>query len=94
MTNLLIILTLAVTGVIIVVLVIYLVAIIAALWSAKNSLAQLAGGLRTIRDHTQPLPEHMQNINGGLAALLQQLLAVNHHLDAVVKVAQRKVQKA
>ena len=93
MTSLLLTLSVVVTAVIIIVLVVYLIAIIAALWSAKRSLAKLAGGLIAIRDNTQPLPEHMQKINGGLAALLQELLAVNNNLDAVVSVAQGKEQK-
>ena len=93
MNSLLVILSVAITGVIIVVLVVYLIAIIAALWSAKNSLKKLAGGLIAIRDNTQPLPEHMQTINSGLSALLQELLAVNNNLDDVVSIAQTKEQK-
>ena len=90
MTQLLLYLSLAVTAAVVLVLVVYLVAIIFALWSAKNSLAKLAGGLIAIRDHTQPLGDHMKSINGGLSALLEGLLAVNGDLAAIVKVAQGK----
>lgn len=90
MTQLLLYLTLAVTGAVVLVLVIYLVGIIWALWGAKNSLAKLAGGLIAIRDHTQPLDRHMKAINNGLSALLTGLLGVNGDLAAIVKVTQRK----
>ena len=87
MTQLLLYLTLAVTGVVVLVLVIYLVGIIIALWSAKTSLAKLAGGLIAIRDHTAPLGAHVKTINEGLGALLAGLLAVNGDFAAIVKVA-------
>ena len=90
MTALLLYLTLGVTAAVVLVLVIYLVGIIIALWGAKNSLAKLAGGLIAIRDNTQPLGEHVQAINGGLSALLKGLLAVNGDLAAIVRVAQGK----
>lgn len=87
MTQLLLYLSLAVTGLVVVVLVIYLVGIIIALHGAKANLAKLAGGLIAIRDQTAPLGGHMKNINGGLGALLTGLLAVNDDLAAIVKVA-------
>ena len=90
MTALLLYLTLGVTAAVVLVLVIYLVGIIIALWGAKNSLAKLAGGLVAIRDNTQPLGEHVQAINGGLSTLLKGLLAVNGDLAAIVRVAQGK----
>lgn len=90
MTALLLYLTLGVTAAVVLVLVIYLVGIIIALWGAKNSLAKLAGGLIAIRDNTQPLGEHVQAINGGLSTLLKGLLAVNGDLAAIVRVAQGK----
>lgn len=90
MTALLLNLSLAVTALVVLVLVAYLVGIIVALWGAKAALSQLAGGLIAIRDNTQPLGEHVQTINGGLGTLLTGLLAVNDDLAAVVKVAQRK----
>ncbi len=87
MTQLLLVLTLTVTLIVIVVLVAYLVGIIIGLWKAKNDLASLAGGLIAIRDNTEPLPAHIQNINGGLSALLSGLLIVNGNLAAIVGVA-------
>ena len=90
MTALLLTLTLAVTAAVVLVLVAYLLGIIVALWGARNSLAQLAGGLIAVRDNTQPLGEHVRAINGGLSALLAGLLAVNADLAAIVKVAQGK----
>jgi len=70
------------------VLVVYLLGIIYALWSAGSDLQKLAGGLIAIRDNTDPLGEHMQAVNGGLSSLLVELLAVNNNLAAIVKVAQ------
>ena len=90
MTVLLLYLTLGVTAAVVLVLVVYLVGIIIALWGAKNFLAQLAGGLIAVRDNTQPLGEHVQAINGGLSTLLKGLLAVNADLAAIVRVAQGK----
>ncbi len=90
MTTLLLYLTLGVTAAIVLVLVVYLIGIIIALWGAKNSLAKLAGGLVAIRDNTQPLGGHIQGINGGLSTLLKGLLAVNGDLAAIVRVAQGK----
>ena len=93
MTALLLYLTLAVTAAVALVLVVYLIGIIIALWGAGNSLAKLAGGLVAIRDNTQPLGEHVQAVNGGLATLLSGLLAVNGDLVAIVKVAQAMQQR-
>jgi len=90
MTTLLLYLTLAVTAAVVLVLVVYLIGIIIALWGAKNSLAKLAGGLVAVRDNTQPLGGHIQGINGGLSTLLIGLLAVNGDLAAIVRVAQGK----
>ena len=90
MTTLLLTLTLIVTFTVVLVLVIYLLGIIVALAGAKRSLAQLAGGLIAIRDHTQPLGDKVGAINGGLTALLNGLLGVNGDLAAIVRVAQGK----
>ncbi len=90
MTQLLLYLTLGVTAAVVLVLVVYLLGIIFALWGAKNSLNKLAGGLIAIRDNTDPLGDHMKAINGGLSTLLKGLLEVNGNLAAIVKVAQGK----
>ena len=90
MTQLLLVLSLAVTAAIVLALVIYLVGIIIALWGAGSHLKALAGGLIAIRDNTAPLSEDIPVINGALSALLKGLLAVNDNLAAIVKVAQGK----
>lgn len=90
MTQLLLVLSLGVTAAVVLVLVIYLVGIIFALWSAKNSLSRLAGGLIAIRDHTAPLGGHVKTINDGLGALLNGLLGVNGDLAAIVNVTKGK----
>ena len=90
MTSTLLTLTLIVTAAIVLVLVVYLVGIIIALWGAKRSLAQLAGALVAIRDNTAPLGDKIGALNGGLSTLLQGLLGVNGDLAAVVRVAQGK----
>lgn len=90
MTAWLLTLTLAVTFAVVLVLVVYLLGIIVALWGAKRSLAQLAGRLVAIRDHTAPLGDKLGAINGGLTTLLQGLLGVNGDLAAIVRVAQGK----
>ena len=90
MSSMLLPLTLIVIFAVVLVLVVYLVGIIIALWGAKRSLAKLAGGLVAIRDHTAPLGEKVGAINGGLATLLQGLLGVNGDLAAIVRVAQGK----
>lgn len=90
MTAWLLTLTLVVTFTVVLVLVVYLLGIIVALWGAKRSLAKLAGGLVAIRDHTAPLGDKLGAINGGLSTLLQGLLGVNGDLAAIVRVAQGK----
>ncbi len=90
MTTLLLYLTLGVTAAIVLVLVVYLIGIIIALYGAKKNLAKLAGGLVAVRDNTHPLGQHIQSINGGLSTLLKGLLAVNGDLAAIVRVAQGK----
>jgi hypothetical protein len=90
MTTVLLYASLAVVAAVVLVLVVYLVGIIVALWGAKRSLAKLAGGLIAIRDHTAPLGDKVGAINGGLTTLLRGLLGVNGDLEAVVRVAQGK----
>ena len=90
MTALLLTVTLVVTFTVVLVLVVYLLGIIVALWGAKRSLAKLAGGLVAIRDHTAPLGDKLGAINGGLSTLLQGLLGANGDLAAIVRVAQGK----
>lgn len=87
MTALLLDISLLLTAVVVLALVVYLIGIIIALAQAQASLARLAKGLVAVRDHTRPLPHHMQAINHDLSTLLQGLLAVNANLAAIVDVA-------
>ena len=90
MTNILLMLTLAVIAAVVLVLVVYLLGVIIALWKTITNLSNLAGGLIAIRDQTDPLPEHLSAVNGGLVELLNRLLAVNGNLAAIVSVAKRQ----
>ncbi len=90
MTQLLIVISLIVTTAVVLVVVGYLIAIIIALLGAIRHLSNLAGGLSTVKENTDPLGEHVQTINGGLSSLLKGLLSVNNNLAAVVKVAESK----
>jgi len=87
MTQLLLYLSLAVTGVVVLVLVAYLTGVIVALWGAKNSLAKLVAGLVAVRDNAANLPKDLPAVNNGLTKLLEGLLAVNGNLAGIVKVA-------
>jgi len=90
MTNLLVILSLALITAVVLVLVGYLLGIIAALWGAGTYLKKLAGGLEAVRANTSPLPEDIPVINGALKKLLTGLLEVNGNLAAIVDVASKK----
>ncbi len=90
MTQLLLVISLAVTTAVVLVVVGYLVAIIIALRGAIKNLSDLAGGLSAVKENTDPLGEHVQTINGGLSVVLKELLSVNGNLAAVVKVAEGK----
>ena len=87
MTQLLLVLSLALAAVIVLVVVGYLIAIIVALLGAFRNLSALAGGLIAIKDNTSPLGVHVNSINGGLSTLLKGLLRVNGNLAAIVKLA-------
>jgi hypothetical protein len=78
--------TLAVTAVVVVVLVGYLVAVALALTRANRNLAHLAGGLEAIESHSHPLPEHLAAINGALITLSGGLRSVDRHLVGIRQV--------
>jgi len=78
--------TLAITGVVVVVLVIYLLGIIIALRRAGTHLEKLAGGLQKIANDTEPLQAHLTTINGALGQLEKGLRAVDANLVGVAKV--------
>jgi len=77
----LLILTLITTGLVVLALAGYLIAIAWALVDTKRSVAAIADGLEAVRDHTAPLPEKLTTINGALGALLGGLEAADRHLD-------------
>ena len=88
MITLLTTLSLILTGAIVGVVAVYLILIFLALKRAADHLQVLADGLVRIRDDTAPLESKVGTINGGLARLVDPLLAVNDHLAAIVAVAQ------
>ena len=77
----LLILTLITTGLVVLALAGYLIAIAWALLDTRRSVAAIADGLEAVRDHTAPLPERLTTINGALGALLGGLEAADAHLD-------------
>ncbi len=78
--------TLVVLALVVLVLAFYLISVIFTLTKANRKLVQLAGGLEAIRDHTQPLPQHLTTINGALADLQQGLRSVDSHLVGIAGV--------
>lgn len=64
----------------------YLIAIAWALHQAKKSVAAIADGLEAVRGHTQPLPEKLTTINGGLGTLLGGLRVADGHLGRAASV--------
>jgi uncharacterized protein YoxC len=68
------------------VLVVYLIGIIIALWRAGNHLKELAGGLQKIENDTRPLTGHLTTINGALDQLHGGLSSVNKHLASIAGV--------
>lgn len=73
-------LTLATVAVVVLVLVVYLLLILKTLRDARASVAAIADGLEAVQRQSDPLPEHLTTINGGLSALLQGLRAADGHL--------------
>ena len=77
--------TLAVVAVIVLVLAVSLILIALALRNANRNLAQLAGGLEAIRDHTAPLADDLTTINGAAVAWRDRLLAVDGNLLEIIR---------
>ena len=80
--------TLAVVLIIVLVVAYHLIGIYVALKRGADHLESLAGGLVAIRDNTAPLNGKVDEINTGLAGLLEPLLTTNRNLGAIVKVAE------
>ena len=83
---LLVSLTYVVAGLVVLVLVVYLVGIIVALWRAGTHLAGLAGGLEKVAADTEPLVGRVSTINGALGSLRDRLAAVDQHLLGIARV--------
>ena len=79
--------TLAVVLIIVLVVAYHLIGIYVALKRGADHLEALAGGLVAIRDNTAPLNSQVDEINKGLAGLVEPLLATNGNLGAIIKVA-------
>ena len=77
--------TLVITGLIVVVLVAYLIAIIIALRKAGNHLQRLASKLQNVADDTSPLGDRLDTINGALGHLHEGLHSVDKHLIGIAK---------
>lgn len=78
--------TLIITGLLVLVLVVYLILIIMALRRAGNNLKKLKGRLEKVAADTQPLSDHVTNVNGVLEDLLRGLSSVNGHMAGVVRI--------
>ena len=79
-------LTLVVTGLVVLALAGYLIAVAVALIAARRNVAQLAGGLEAVAGHAAPLSERLGPINAALAELLATLDVVDRHLLGVARV--------
>ena len=80
--------TLAVVLIIVLVVAYHLIGIFVALKRGADHLEALAGGLIAIRDNTAPLNGQVDEINKGLAGLVEPLLTTNGNLGAIIKVAE------
>jgi hypothetical protein len=88
--SILTILTLVAIALVVVVLVVYLVRIAFYLWRANQHLAKLVEGLRATQGHAQPLPEHLNTVNGALKALRDDLRGTDRHLEGAGQVLERE----
>ena len=76
-------LTLAAVALLVLVLVYYLVMIWYHLRRTHQSLSALAGGLRAIQGHAEPLPERLTTVNGVLVVLHERLAGADGNLGDV-----------
>lgn len=81
--------TLIVVLVIVALVAYHLIGIYVALKRGADHLETLAGGLAKVRDNTSSLNAKVDTINGGLSALVPDLLKANDNLAAIVSVAQK-----
>lgn len=78
--------TLIIVGLVVLVLVVYLIGIIIALWKAGTHLQNLAGGLEKIAEDTSPLKKHLTTINDALTQLHSGLTSVDNHLVSIARI--------
>ncbi len=78
-------LTFGLVAVVVGLLATYLILIAAALIRANRNLQKLVGGLEAIRDNTAPLGADLTAINGAAVALRDGLLAVDQHLQGIIR---------
>lgn len=79
-------LTLIATGLVVVVLVVYLTGIILALRRAGNELERLTTGLRQVAADAEPLTENVGTVNDALERLRVGLHSVDDHLTGIAGV--------
>jgi len=80
MPHLLFWITLVVIAAVVLVLVGYLIAIAAALASARSNVRKIADGLEAIADHTEPLEDRIGTIGGAVGRLVEGFAAVDADL--------------
>ncbi|MEO7270670.1 MAG: hypothetical protein ABIX28_12700 [Vicinamibacterales bacterium] len=80
------VLTLITTGLVVLALAGYLIAVAWALREASHSVAAIADGLEAVQRHTVPVDEKLATINGALSALAGGLKTVDGHLGAAARV--------
>lgn len=78
--------TLAVAGVIVLVLAGYLIAIAVQLLRARAHVVRLADGLETVAEQTEGLDERVEAIGGALETVEADFAAVDRHLGGAAEV--------
>lgn len=79
-------LTLIVTGLVVLALVGFLVAVIVALHDARTSVTGIADALSAVASQTAPLEQKLATINGALSALDGGLVTADRHLGRAANV--------
>ena len=78
-------LTLVTVALVVLALAGYLIAIAWALADTRRSVAAIADGLEAVRDHTAPLAQRLDHINGALGALLGGLASADRHVGRAAR---------
>ena len=82
MATFLTIVTVAYAVILVLVLAVSLITIAVLLWRVGTTLGQIAGGLQVVRQQTAPLGQHVDALNGSLAAVSEGLQSAAGHLAA------------